>query len=83
MAMCPDCGNMIMEGDPYCEHCGAHLSWSDEPEGDAKGVRYSEAGLDDIIDSMQISAIQKSSLKAKLESILEAGDCTRLSARQG
>ena len=83
MAMCPDCGNMIMEGDPYCEHCGAHLSWSDEPEGDAKGVRYSEAGLDDIIDSMMISAIQKSSLKAKLESILEAADCTRLSARPG
>lgn len=30
MPTCPDCGSIIMEGDPYCSHCGAHLSWSDD-----------------------------------------------------
>lgn len=30
MATCPDCESIIMEGDPYCSHCGAHLSWSSE-----------------------------------------------------
>lgn len=30
MPTCPDCGSLIMEGDPYCSHCGAHLSWSEE-----------------------------------------------------
>lgn len=27
MATCPDCGSIIMEGDPYCSHCRAHLNW--------------------------------------------------------
>ena len=30
MPTCPDCGSIIMEGDPYCTHCGAHLVWSEE-----------------------------------------------------
>lgn len=83
MPTCPDCGNIIMEGDPYCEHCGAHLSWSDERESQPEENRYSEAGLDDIIDSMRISAIQKMALKEKLETILTARDCVRLEAREG
>ena len=36
MPTCPDCGSVIMEGDPYCSHCGAHLQWdfTDENEDD-------------------------------------------------
>ena len=36
MAYCPDCGEIVMEGDPYCSHCGAHLVWvfDDEDEDD-------------------------------------------------
>lgn len=30
MPTCPDCGSIIMEGDPYCSHCGAHLSWNED-----------------------------------------------------
>ena len=30
MATCPDCGSIIMEGDSYFSHCGAHLVWSDD-----------------------------------------------------
>ena len=30
MHTCPDCGTIIMKGDPYCPHCGAHLVWSDD-----------------------------------------------------
>lgn len=32
MATCPDCGEIVMEGDPYCEHCGAHLIWIDDED---------------------------------------------------
>lgn len=83
MPTCPDCGNIIMEGDPYCEHCGAHLSWSDESPGDSPDCRYSKNSLDDILNSMHISAIQKQALKEKLETILGAMDCVRLEAREG
>ena len=33
MPTCPDCGSIIMEGDPYCPHCGAHLKWEYGDEG--------------------------------------------------
>lgn len=25
MATCPNCGEIVMEGDPYCSNCGATL----------------------------------------------------------
>ena len=28
MPTCPNCGTIIMEGDPYCSHCGSHLQWN-------------------------------------------------------
>jgi hypothetical protein len=28
MPTCPNCGSIVMEGDPYCSHCGAHFKWS-------------------------------------------------------
>lgn len=27
MYTCPNCGSPVLEGDPYCQHCGSHLSW--------------------------------------------------------
>ena len=43
MATCPDCGSVIMEGDPYCEHCGAHLIWDyDDEEDDYENRRTSK-----------------------------------------
>lgn len=30
MPTCPHCGSIIMEGDPYCSHCEAILSWDDD-----------------------------------------------------
>ncbi len=71
------------EGDPYCEHCGAHLSWSDEAESQREDNGYSKTGLDNILDSMRITAIQKMALKDKLETFLSAADCVRLEAREG
>ena len=32
MPTCPDCGSIVMEGDPYCENCGALLEWDDDDE---------------------------------------------------
>ena len=34
MPTCPNCGSIIMEGDPYCTHCGASLKWDFEDEED-------------------------------------------------
>lgn len=34
MANCPDCGSIVMEGDPYCSHCGAHIVWIDDDSDD-------------------------------------------------
>lgn len=34
MPTCPDCGSIVMEGDPYCSHCGAHLLWNLDDESD-------------------------------------------------
>ena len=28
MKTCPNCGSIVLEGDPYCQHCGAHFKWS-------------------------------------------------------
>lgn len=35
MPTCPNCGSIVMEGDPYCSHCGAHFKWGyfDEEDG--------------------------------------------------
>lgn len=41
MKTCPDCGSLIMEGDPYCSHCGAHLSGSDYSDYRPDSTRYS------------------------------------------
>ena len=32
MVNCPNCGELVMEGDPYCSHCGATFAWSDEDD---------------------------------------------------
>ena len=81
MHTCPDCGSMIMEGDPYCSHCGAHLSW-DGLEDDSASQLYRKDDLEDMLDSMFINSAQRQILKAKLESFLKAKDCTRMEARQ-
>ena len=58
MHTCPDCGSMIMEGDPYCSHCGAHLSWEGLEE-DSGNRNYSNDELDDILEPMFITPIQR------------------------
>ena len=32
MATCPNCGEIVMEGDPYCSNCGTTFIWSDDDE---------------------------------------------------
>ena len=32
MATCPDCGEIVMEGDPYCSNCGATFRWIDDDD---------------------------------------------------
>lgn len=78
MPTCPDCGSIIMEGDPYCPHCGAHLDWSDDEEyGES-----SQFNVDDIFYGMYISGYQRSLLEGKINSFLKSKDCTRLLVRE-
>lgn len=32
MATCPNCEELVMDGDPYCSHCGATFRWIDEDD---------------------------------------------------
>ena len=32
MQTCPNCGTIVMRGDPYCTHCGATLRWYPDKE---------------------------------------------------
>ena len=58
MPMCPNCGSIVMEGDPYCSHCGAHFKWSHFDDGDdacdygaSSGFAYGEAVRHDFRNS--------------------------------
>lgn len=76
MPTCPDCGSMIMEGDPYCPHCGAHLQWNTEET-------YETPESDDIFDYIYIDEAQKALLKAKVDEFMSIDSCTGLEVRQG
>ena len=41
MPTCPNCGSIVMDGDPYCPHCGAHFRWThgDEQESGLRDLR--------------------------------------------
>jgi len=32
MPTCPNCGEIVMNGDPYCSNCGTTFDWYDEDE---------------------------------------------------
>ena len=34
MATCPNCGEIVMNGDPYCTNCGATLKWNFDDDED-------------------------------------------------
>lgn len=48
MSVCPNCGSLVLEGDPYCEHCGTHLSGSE-------GSEYTNTKDDDLDDFAELS----------------------------
>lgn len=68
MNTCPNCGSPVLDGDPYCQHCGCHLSWSCQTQD----LNSHDYDLDDVLDSLFINDVQKSLLKLKLESYLKA-----------
>lgn len=39
MPTCPNCGSIVMQGDPYCSHCGARFEWSNADEDDIPNYR--------------------------------------------
>ena len=48
MPTCPNCGSVVMEGDPYCSHCGAHFKWSNTDDNVADyGGTFREAACHD------------------------------------
>ena len=89
MATCPDCGSLIMEGDPYCTHCGAHLVWSYDDDDRQKHRREREPEMpktdeekvEDIIRDMFLPPYKAAILKSKVMSYLNAKDCNALEVR--
>ena len=41
MPTCPNCGEIVMNGDPYCSHCGTTFSWGDDEDDEDDCYRYS------------------------------------------
>ena len=48
MPTCPNCGSIVMDGDPYCSHCGAPFKWNhaDEPDSGTQDTFASESLYD-------------------------------------
>ena len=81
-----------MEGDPYCSHCGAHLSWNnndskhDQIDGGFNNyVRRPTGGnsdsekIDEVLNSMHLfDAKKRLGLKRKLLEFYSARDCINL-----
>ena len=42
MATCPNCGEIVMNGDPYCTNCGATLRWTFDDEEDFESPSENE-----------------------------------------
>ena len=88
MPTCPDCGSIIMKGDPYCSHCGAHLTWSDEGYGQPTrnfrdDSKPDKEKIDDIIRSINIDRHSRIVLKNRVMSYLNAKDCNSLRMIEG
>lgn len=32
MPTCPNCGEIVMQGDPYCSHCGTAFRWREDED---------------------------------------------------
>ena len=64
MAMCPNCGEMVMNGDPYCTHCGTHLEWERDDYGYSGGSGSTGNVLIGIPVSSFFSCLNRFSLSA-------------------
>ena len=42
MPLCPNCGEIVMEGDSFCSHCGAHFVWDFDDEDEPKNSHQRE-----------------------------------------
>lgn len=82
MAMCPNCGQIIMNGDPYCSHCGTALSWSADDSSSRGGLFSEDVILRDIpitsfdmaLERLNVSANTVRAIKRDVD-ITRAGDC--------
>lgn len=76
MYTCPSYGEIVMEEDPYCQHCGSHLNWPEKSESSHE--RKEDLNVDDILNHMYINNAQKQLLKLKVNEFLGSRDCNSL-----
>ena len=80
MNTCPNCGSMVMRGDPYCSHCGAHFNWSDDEEEFEKVEYEYEKSLQEKMERIwkgqNFDPFDEPILKEKVKEFLSAKDCT-------
>ena len=75
MPTCRDCESIIMEGDPYCPYCGAHINWNQnteenhipEKKNPQPITKADEKSLTDVLNEACTDTTQKLQLKALIK----------------
>ena len=70
MGTCPNCGEIVMEGDPYCSNCGTTFSWADDSQPSYE-PSYSSGGYRPILDESERKKRRLESLKSTYEDSLK------------
>ena len=56
MATCPNCGEIVMDGDSYCSHCGSTLRWNSDDDAGSHD-ESDDSYMYDLFDQMLKSGL--------------------------
>lgn len=70
MPTCPNCGEIIMEGDPYCSYCGTHLRWDFNDDS-----HVGDSSIESQLNQVYMSPGQRSFLNGELNRFASTKNC--------
>lgn len=70
MSTCPNCGEIVMEGDPYCSNCGTTFTWADDSQPSYE-PSYGSGGYRSNLDESERRKRRLESLKSTYENSLK------------
>ena len=65
MATCPNCGEIVMDGDPYCSHCGSTLHWANDDDSSSEDASSDLYELYDFMVKSDLTSDEKFDLFKK------------------